>query len=381
MTPRPIDRRRRAAADAWLDHPRQAARPRLDPGGRARSSARCAQGGYGKVKVGHGGTLDPLATGVLPIAIGEATKLAGRMLDSDKVYEFTIGFGVETDTLDLEGEVDRDERRAADAGGRSRRCCRASPGRSSRCRRPIRRSRSMASAPMIWRGRAKRWCWRAGVTVHALTVTPAEPGSHAPRRSRRDERGSRHKSGMTRLDAVTLTAHVSKGTYIRSLARDIALRARHRRPCHHAPPHQGRAVHPRSRDIAGQTGRTRLRRARLERLPPAVEGGAGRHPGSIPRPRPGRAAPTGAGSGRDRRTTMASTSRCWTNVPVALVEVQDRRGPRRPRFQPVMRCRRKRMSITAERKEALVKEHARAEGDTGQPRSPGRDPHRAHQAT
>jgi tRNA pseudouridine55 synthase len=42
------------------------------------------QAGHGKVKVGHGGTLDPLATGVLPIAIGEATKLAGRMLDATK---------------------------------------------------------------------------------------------------------------------------------------------------------------------------------------------------------------------------------------------------------------------------------------------------------
>ena len=64
------------------------------------------QGGYGKgIKVGHGGTLDPLATGVLPIAVGEATKLAGRMLDSDKVYDFTIRFGVQTSTLDAEGEV------------------------------------------------------------------------------------------------------------------------------------------------------------------------------------------------------------------------------------------------------------------------------------
>src|SRR5688572_17543050 len=63
------------------------------------------QAGCGKVKVGHGGTLDPLASGVLPIALGEATKLAGRMLDSDKVYEFTVVFGEETDTLDLEGEV------------------------------------------------------------------------------------------------------------------------------------------------------------------------------------------------------------------------------------------------------------------------------------
>ncbi len=63
------------------------------------------EAGYGKVKVGHGGTLDPLATGVLPIALGEATKLCGRMLDASKEYEFTVQFGRETDTLDLEGKV------------------------------------------------------------------------------------------------------------------------------------------------------------------------------------------------------------------------------------------------------------------------------------
>jgi tRNA pseudouridine55 synthase len=63
------------------------------------------EGGYPKLKVGHGGTLDPLASGVLPVALGEATKLSGRMLDADKVYEFTIGFGTETDTLDAEGAV------------------------------------------------------------------------------------------------------------------------------------------------------------------------------------------------------------------------------------------------------------------------------------
>lgn len=63
------------------------------------------EAGHGKVKVGHGGTLDPLAEGVLPIAVGEATKLTGRMLDGDKTYEFTIRFGEETDTLDAEGEV------------------------------------------------------------------------------------------------------------------------------------------------------------------------------------------------------------------------------------------------------------------------------------
>jgi tRNA pseudouridine55 synthase len=63
------------------------------------------EGGYARARVGHGGTLDPLASGVLPIALGEATKLAGRMLDADKAYDFTIRFGAETDTLDAEGEV------------------------------------------------------------------------------------------------------------------------------------------------------------------------------------------------------------------------------------------------------------------------------------
>jgi len=63
------------------------------------------EAGEPKTKVGHGGTLDPLASGVMPIALGEATKLAGRMLDANKAYDFTIRFGEETDTLDAEGEV------------------------------------------------------------------------------------------------------------------------------------------------------------------------------------------------------------------------------------------------------------------------------------
>src|SRR5437879_10768821 len=63
------------------------------------------EAGEPRTKVGHGGTLDPLASGVLPIALGEATKLAGRMLGATKAYDFTIRFGEETDTLDAEGEV------------------------------------------------------------------------------------------------------------------------------------------------------------------------------------------------------------------------------------------------------------------------------------
>jgi tRNA pseudouridine55 synthase len=60
---------------------------------------------FGRIKAGHTGSLDPLATGVLPICLGEATKVAGYLLDGDKEYEFTARFGARTATGDLEGEV------------------------------------------------------------------------------------------------------------------------------------------------------------------------------------------------------------------------------------------------------------------------------------
>src|SRR3954451_14927310 len=56
-------------------------------------------------KAGHAGTLDPLATGVLPIALGEATKTVPFLMDADKAYVFTIEWGSTTTTLDREGEV------------------------------------------------------------------------------------------------------------------------------------------------------------------------------------------------------------------------------------------------------------------------------------
>jgi tRNA pseudouridine55 synthase len=56
-------------------------------------------------KAGHGGSLDPLASGMLPICLGEATKLAGALLDGRKCYEFVIRLGARTTTGDLEGEV------------------------------------------------------------------------------------------------------------------------------------------------------------------------------------------------------------------------------------------------------------------------------------
>jgi tRNA pseudouridine55 synthase len=56
-------------------------------------------------KAGHAGTLDPLATGILPIALGEATKTVPFLMDADKAYRFTIAWGVETASFDREGAV------------------------------------------------------------------------------------------------------------------------------------------------------------------------------------------------------------------------------------------------------------------------------------
>jgi len=67
-------------------------------------------------KVGHGGTLDPLATGVLPVALGEATKTVPFVMDARKSYEFTLRFGEARDTDDAQGRiVATSERRPTDA--------------------------------------------------------------------------------------------------------------------------------------------------------------------------------------------------------------------------------------------------------------------------
>lgn len=164
------------------------------------------QGGYAKTKVGHGGTLDPLAEGVLPIALGEATKLAGRMLDASKIYEFTIRFGEETDTLDTEGVgVATSEARPSLAEveavlARFTGPIEQVPPAYSALKVDGQRAYDLARAGEAVELKAR------GVTIHSLAVT-RHPGE-----SRGDEV----------LDDITLTAHVSKGTYIRSLARDIA---------------------------------------------------------------------------------------------------------------------------------------------------------------
>jgi tRNA pseudouridine55 synthase len=149
-------------------------------------------------KAGHGGTLDPLASGVLPIAIGEATKVAGRMLDATKQYAFTIRFGEETDTLDAEGEVVA----TSDVHPTAEQVTDILPQFTG----PIEQIPPAYSALKI-DGKAAYARARAGeevemnsrqVTIHEIRVISA--------------------SGN---EASVLTT-VSKGTYIRSLARDLA---------------------------------------------------------------------------------------------------------------------------------------------------------------
>lgn len=70
----------------------------------------------GERKAGHTGTLDPMATGVLPVCVGEATKIASFLTGDDKVYEATMRLGVRTDTLDMTGKVlEEQEPRATEA--------------------------------------------------------------------------------------------------------------------------------------------------------------------------------------------------------------------------------------------------------------------------
>ncbi len=193
-----------------------------------------------KTRVGHGGTLDPLASGVLPIALGEATKLAGRMLDATKAYDFTIGFGVETDTLDREGAVV--------ATSDARPTLAEIEALLPRFTGPIAQVPPAYSALKI-DGKPAYARARAGealemkarrVTVHALKLLPASEARGEGDRSAQPSGGGvfaappnpsttafgsgppPQPSAREELDDVTLSATVSKGTYIRSLARDIA---------------------------------------------------------------------------------------------------------------------------------------------------------------
>ncbi len=156
------------------------------------------EGGEPKTKVGHGGTLDPLASGVLPIALGEATKLCGRLLDATKGYDFKIRLGEETDTLDGEGQVTA----------------------TSDVRPAPERVEAVLAG---FRGEIEQ----VPPAFSALKID----GKTAYARARAGEEIELRPRSVTIFDlrlleasheSLSFSATVSKGTYVRSLARDIA---------------------------------------------------------------------------------------------------------------------------------------------------------------
>lgn len=155
-------------------------------------------------RIGHAGTLDPMATGVLVLMLGEATKLSAHLSADDKAYEATVSFGAETDSLDAEGEV----------------VARAPEGTPAPTREAIER------ALEAMRGTISQ----VPPVVSAIKVD----GEAMHARVRRGEVVVPEAREVVLREAVvtsvgddppqcTLSLSVSKGFYVRSLARDVAL--------------------------------------------------------------------------------------------------------------------------------------------------------------
>lgn len=154
----------------------------------------------GAAKAGHTGTLDPLATGVLPIVLGHATKLAGYLIAEDKAYEAECLLGVETDTFDRDGAVVSEQVASAEAvTDQALAEAVAALRRITEQLPPMYSAVKLGGVRLYERARAGEQVERAPrpVTVHRLEV--------AWRRGR----------------AVGLSVHCSKGTFVRSLVADL----------------------------------------------------------------------------------------------------------------------------------------------------------------
>ncbi len=150
-------------------------------------------------KAGHTGSLDPLATGLLPVCFGEATKASAYLLDADKRYRVCVRLGRQTSTGDAEGDVLRDEPAPQLDRARIEASLRRFTG-------AIRQVPPMHSA-LKHQGRRLYELARAGQSVE-----------RAPRSVRI------HEISLLAADAglIELDVHCSKGTYIRVLAEDLA---------------------------------------------------------------------------------------------------------------------------------------------------------------
>ncbi|HEY6418651.1 MAG TPA: tRNA pseudouridine(55) synthase TruB [Candidatus Binataceae bacterium] len=152
-------------------------------------------------RVGHLGTLDPFATGLLPILVGEGTKLAPFLEGGDREYAGLIQLGTETDTLDREGVVVRTAEVPALEAARLAELV-------------ARFSGEIEQTPPVYSA-----IKRGGVPLYRLA---RKGGEVAPPDSRRIEI-KRLELAAAGADAIRFTALCSPGTYARSLARDIGV--------------------------------------------------------------------------------------------------------------------------------------------------------------
>ncbi len=150
-------------------------------------------------KAGHAGTLDPLATGILPIALGEATKTVPYLVEADKTYRFTLQWGVETASFDREGEVTRtsDVRPTPEAAAEA---LKAFVGE-------IEQIPPIYSAVKVDGERAYDLA-RAGIE---MDLQPRKVVIHRA-----------EITGSPDSDHVEIEIDCGKGTYVRAIARDLA---------------------------------------------------------------------------------------------------------------------------------------------------------------
>ena len=150
-------------------------------------------------KAGHAGTLDPLATGILPIALGEATKTVPFLMDADKTYRFTIAWGETTASFDREGAVTATSAvRPTRADGR---------GGAAGLRR-----RDPADPAGLLGGEGR---WRA-------RLRPGPRGRRAGPGAAHGEHPRLEIAGAPDADHIELEIDCGKGTYVRALVRDLA---------------------------------------------------------------------------------------------------------------------------------------------------------------
>lgn len=201
----------------------------------ARVKGLARRAGWGKIKVGHGGTLDPLATGVLPIALGEATKLSGRLLDAVKGYAFTIAFGEATATDDREGALVATSDAQPTLAEVEAVLARFTgdiaqmPPAYSAIKVDGERAYARARAGEVVTMMERRVTISRLVLLGATSVGAPELGDAGEVRGwdqalGRLRQARAAKAGRyERVRSADLEVTCSKGTYVRSLARDIAL--------------------------------------------------------------------------------------------------------------------------------------------------------------